>query len=101
MRIFLRWLKQQTGGGDCAGIQGDKFVLVILSCFCTDGKISVRINLPLFCTVVPSNICMFLSCRPFVAITTLSTVLVGVELTSVSWLGTTVENKGKLIVLVL
>ena len=23
--------------------------------FCTDGKISVRINLPLFSTVVPSN----------------------------------------------
>jgi hypothetical protein len=26
----------------------------------------VRINLPLFSTVVPSNICMFLSCSPFV-----------------------------------
>ena len=64
---------------------------------------------------------MFLSCRPFVVITTLSTGLVGVEVTSVSWLGqltptrpvdnvvittkglqdrnidgTTVENKGKL-----
>ena len=36
---------------------------------------------------------MFLSCRPFV-ITTLSTGLVDVEVTSVSWLGqlTTVEN---------
>ena len=60
---------------------------------------------------------MLLSCRPFVAITTLSTGLVGVEVTSVSWLGQltvgerptgqkqqlfdgkTVENKGKLIVL--
>ena len=41
----------------------------------------VRINLPLFFTVVPSNICMFLSCRPFVVITTLSTGLVGVEVT--------------------
>ena len=57
---------------------------------------------------------MFLSCRPFVIITTLSTGLVGVEVASVSWLGqltvnrtvhilvnildgTTVENKGKLI----
>ena len=66
---------------------------------------------------------MFLSCRPFVVITTISTGLVGVEVTSVSWLGqltvgvdnvvittkglqdrnihildgTTVENKGKLI----
>ena len=58
-----------------------------MSCFYTDGKISVRINLPLFSTVVPSNICMFLSCRPFVVITTLSTGLVGVEVTSVSWLG--------------
>ena len=45
-----------------------------------------RINLALFSTVVPSIICMFLSCRPFVVIT-LSTGLVGVEVTSVSWLG--------------
>ena len=30
---------------------------------------------------------MFLSCRPFVVITKLSTGLVGVEVTSVSWLG--------------
>ena len=46
-----------------------------------------RINLPLFSTVVPAIIFMFLSCRPLVAITTLSTGLVGVEVTSVSWLG--------------
>ena len=32
---------------------------------------------------------MFLSCRPFVTITTFSTGLVGVEVTSVSWLGET------------
>ena len=51
---------------------------------CTDEKISVRINLPLFSTVVTSNNIMFLSCRPFVVITTLSTGLVGVELTSVN-----------------
>ena len=81
-----------------------------------------QINFPLFSAVVPSNICMFLSCRPSFVITTLSTGLVGVEVTSVSWLGqltvgvfvvittkglqdrsihildgTTVENKGKLI----
>ena len=37
-------------------------------------------NLPLFSTVVPAIIFMFLSCRPFVAITKLSTCLVGVEL---------------------
>ena len=48
---------------------------------------SIRINFPLFSTAVPSNICMFLSCRPLVVITTLSTGLVGVEVTSVSWLG--------------
>ena len=48
--------------------------------------VRVRINLPLFSTVVPASIFMFLSCRSFVAITTLSTVLVGVEFTSVSWL---------------
>ena len=50
-------------------------------------KLLVRINLPLFSTVFPSNICMFLSCRSFVVMTTLSTGLVGVEVTSVSWLG--------------
>ena len=83
--------------------------------FYTDGKISVRINLPLFSIVLPSN-SRFLSCRPFVVITTFSTGLVGVIVTSVSWLDnvvittkglqdrnihilyeTTVENKGKLI----
>ena len=37
-----------------------------------------NINLPLFSTVVPASIFMFLSCRPFVAITTLSTGLVDV-----------------------
>ena len=91
--------------------------------FLTDGKISVRISLPLFSTVVPASIFMFLSCRPFVAKTTLSTGLVGVEVlkTEVTstptrpvdnvviatkglqdrniniLAGTTVENKGKLI----
>ena len=44
-------------------------------------------TLPLFSTVVPAIIFVFLSCRPFVAITTFSTGLVGVEVTSVSWLG--------------
>ena len=41
--------------------------------------ILVRTNLPLFFIVVPLNICIFLSCRPFVDITTLSIGLVGVE----------------------
>ena len=30
-----------------------------ISCFCTDGKISVRIDLPLFSTVLASNSCCF------------------------------------------
>ena len=47
----------------------------------------VRINLPLFSTVVPSSIYIYINFRPFVVITTLSTGLVGVEVTSVSWLG--------------
>ena len=40
-----------------------------------------------FSTVVPFNICVFLSCRPFIVNTTFSTGLVGVEVTSVSLLG--------------
>ena len=48
---------------------------------CTDGKISVRIDLiyHLFFTVVPSNTCAFLSGRPFVVNTTFPTGLVGVQ----------------------
>ena len=51
---------------------------------CTDGKISVRINLLLylFVTVVPSNTCVFVSCRHFFVNTTFSTGLVGVEVSS-------------------
>ena len=73
-------------------------------------KTLLRINLPLFSTVVPAIIFVFLSCRPFVAITTLSTGLVSVEVDNVVIAtkglqdrntniiaGTTVENKGKLI----
>ena len=56
----------------------DKQLLFSISMFNAISKwqvlIHIRINLPLFSTVVPSNICMFLSCRPFV-ITTLSTVI--------------------------
>ena len=66
------------------------------------------INCDLFSTVVPASIFMFLSCRPFVAITTLSTGLVGVDNVVIATkglqdrsinilAGTTVENKGKLI----
>ena len=40
-----------------------------------------------FSTVVPSNSCVFLSCRPIVVNTTFSTGLVGVGVSSVSWLG--------------
>ena len=49
-----------------------------ISCFCTDGKISVRINLPLFSTVVPAIIFVFIL--------------------YLCLAGTTVENKGKLII---
>ena len=45
---------------------------------------AVRINLPLFSTVLPSNSRLFLSCSPFVVITTFSTGLVDVEVTSVN-----------------
>ena len=46
----------------------------------------LRINVLFYIlfTVVPSNICVFLSCRPFVINTTFPTGLVGVEVTSVS-----------------
>jgi len=39
-----------------------------------------------FSSIVPSNISVFLSFRPFVVNTTFSTGLVGVEVSSVSWL---------------
>ena len=38
-----------------------------------------------FSIIVPSNICVFLSCMSFV-VNTFSTGLVGVEVTSVSWI---------------
>ena len=67
----------------------------------------IRINLPLFSTVVTSNICMFLSCRPFVVITC-STPTLPVENVVITTKliqdrnihvlnGTTAENKGKTI----
>ena len=40
-----------------------------------------------FSTVVPSNICVFLSPKPFVVNTTFSTGFMGVKVTSISWLG--------------
>ena len=66
---------------------GENFSLELLISVHIQSNILIRINLPLFSTVVPAIIFVFLSCRPFVAITTLSTGLVGVEVTSVSWLG--------------
>ena len=50
-------------------------------------KLHIRINLPLFSTVLSPNSRLFLSCRPFVVITKFLTGLVGVEVNSVSWLG--------------
>ena len=52
--------------------------------FAPMGRFQLDINLPLFSTVVPAVTLVFLSCRPFVVITTLSTGFVGVEVTSVS-----------------
>ena len=54
-----------------------------MSCFCTDGKISVRINLLSFSTVLPSNSC-YNNKRP-----------TGQKQQMFN--GRTVENKGKLI----
>ena len=56
---------------------------------CTDEKVSVRINLFLLPIFPPSShpTVVFLSCRPFVVNTTFSTDLVGVQVSSVSWLG--------------
>ena len=54
----------------------------------------VKINLPLLSTVLPSNSMLFLSCKPFVVITTFSTGLVGVEVTSVSWVGQLTAKPG-------
>ena len=56
-----------------------------MSCFMhrwEDFSWNLFIVLPLFSTVVPTNICMLLSCRPFVIITTFSTGLVGVDVAS-------------------
>ena len=74
---------------------------------CTDGKISIRINvlLYLFFTVVPSNFCVFLSCRPFVVNTTPTRPVENVVLTTKGLQdrnillldGRTVENRSKLI----
>ena len=51
---------------------------------CTDGKISVRINLLFyfFSIVVSFNSCVFLYCRTFIINTTFSTGLVGIVLTT-------------------
>ena len=53
----------------------------------------IELILPLFSTVVPAIVFVFLSCRPFVAITTK-----GLQDRNINTIaGTTVENKGKLI----
>ena len=64
------------------------FYMYKLKTLIKSSLILIRINLLfyLFFTVVPPNTCVFLSCRPFVVNTTFSTGLVGVEVSSVSWL---------------
>ena len=47
-------------------------------------KLELMYYFTYFFTVVPSNSCMFLSCRPFV-VNTFSTGLVGVEVSSAFW----------------
>ena len=63
---------------------------------------SIRINYYFiyFSTIVPSNSCVFLSCRPLVVNKTFSTGLVGVEVYFVSWLGQ-LEFKSLIIVIVI
>ena len=65
-------------------------LLVKIICY-TFRPFSIQLELIYYFTyfsiVVPSNSCVFLSCRPFVVNTTFSTGLVGVEVSSVSWLG--------------
>ena len=63
---------------------GDCLQSMYISCYT-----NIETNLEILHTQpkVPAIIFVFLSCRPFVAITTLSTGLVGVEVTFVSWLG--------------
>ena len=79
--VYFYMAQRSMGQNQLSGDLVSTSILKI-SCFCTDGKISVRINLPLLSTVVPAIIFVFLACRPFVAITTLSTGLVGVEVTT-------------------
>ena len=70
---FVRWIKFSF-------INTSKYHVL-----CTDVKIYYLLiyYFTCFSTVVPSNSCMFLSCRPFVDN---KTCLVSVEVTSVSWL---------------
>ena len=55
----------------------------------------------LFFTVVPSNYCVFLSCRPFIVNITFPTGLVGVKISSFSCLGSwELEFKSLIIIIV-
>ena len=53
-KVQGEWVKRKRSRLDKALGQYFK-----ISCICTDGKISVIINLPLFPTVLSSNICCF------------------------------------------
>ena len=64
-----------------------KPILILSSHLCYQFlKLELIYYFTYFSTVVPSHICVFLFCRPFVINTTFSTGLVGVEVSSVSWL---------------
>ena len=71
----------------------------LISCFCTDGKISVRINLFLFSTVLQSNSRLFLfTSTPTMPVENVVITTKGLhDRNSLLLDGRTVENKGKLI----
>ena len=72
------WNSTAEIDAECFWKQSWSFVSNVKDCNHVNSKYSnhklpVRINLPLFSTVLPSNSRLFLSCRPFVANTTFST----------------------------
>ena len=71
-----------------------------MSCFCTDGKISVRINSPLFSTVLPSSSCFCpeVTSTPTRPVDNVVIATKDLQERNIQKLdGTTVENKGKTI----
>ena len=90
-KLYYSWLYRNTVGvregdewHDVASVNSSiAFIYVELSLI---DLLELIYYFTYFSIVVPSNICVFLSFRPFV-VNTFSTGLVGVEVTSVSWPG--------------